>query len=205
MEESIFNMELGKKVLALIKACFKVADLIPDMFLREKIKNQILNVYELFFKKHYPELLKEIDLLSGLFFLAGQMDFVKENHLRVLKNGFLVFKSRIVLALNESSKISKDPISPQTAVQPVLINGSGESDKVVKKEPVKPEIRLSKRQEKIMEKFNDNETLKLAEIKELFPGISERTIRNEMSSLVELKKITRTGQGSGSLYKIVRQ
>ena len=190
MEEDIFNTELGKKFLALVKASFKVADLIPDLVLREKIKIQILDVYKNFFSARggsasggeYSDLLKEISVLDGFFFLAGQLNFVKDNHLRILRNGFLVFKSRIVLMLNESPK----------------------------KEAVKPEVKLSERpaytgrQEKILEKFQSKEMLKLAEILDLFPGVSEKTIRNELSSLIGLKKITRSGQGNGSFYQIKR-
>ena len=190
MEEEIFNTELGRKILALTKASFRVSDLIPDLFLREKIKSQILNVYELFFSakvgKDYSDLLKEIDVLDNFFFLAGQLNFVKDNHLRILSNGFLVFKSRIILMLNEPPKISVD------------------STTVIKKEAVKPEVKLSERQEKILEKFQNKETLKLAEILDLFPGVSEKTVRNELSSLMDLKKITRSGQGGSSFYKIVR-
>jgi len=188
MEEDIFNTELGRKMLALTKAGFKVSDLISDLVMREKIKSQILNVYKIFFQKKYSDLLKEIDILDSLFFLAGQMNLVKENHLRILRNGFLVFKSRIILAMNESPK--------------------------VKKEVVKSGPELSDRQKKILEKFSakdgspaggqNKDTLKLAEILELFPGVSEKTVRNELSSLVGLKKITRSGQGGSSFYKVVR-
>jgi len=185
MEEEIFNTELGKKFLALIKASFKVSDLIPDLFLREKIKSQILNVYRIFLAKQFSDLLKEIDVLDNFFFLAGQLNFVKDVHLRVLRNGFLVFKSRIVLMLNEPPKTFMD------------------STVAVKKEVVKPEVELSERQKKILEKFQNKETLKLAEILELFPGVSEKTVRNELSSLIDLKKITRSGQGNGSFYQII--
>ena len=186
MGEEIFDNELGRKFLALTKAGFKVSDLIPDLFLREKIKTQILNVYGIFLEKKYSDLLKEIDVLDNFFFLAGQMNFVKDNHLQVLRNGFLVFKSRIILMLNEPPKISVD------------------STIAIKKEVVKPEVKLSERQEKILEKFQNKETLKLAEILEIFPGVSEKTVRNELSSLIGLKKITRSGQGNGSFYQISR-
>ena len=196
MEENIFNTELGKKIMALTKASFKVSDLIPDLVLREKIKNQILNVYESFFsaeggsasggEKKYSELLKEIDVLDNFFFLAGQLNFIKDNHLRILRNGFLVFKSHIILMLNEPLKTSVS------------------STPAVKKEAVKSEVKLSERQEKILEKFQNKETLKLAEILDFFPGISEKTVRNELSSLIGLKKITRNGQGNGSFYKMFR-
>ena len=186
MEEEIFNTELGKKFLALVKAGFKVSDLIPDLVLREKIKSQILNVYGIFLEKRYSDLLKEIDVLDNFFFLAGQLNFVKDNHLRILRNGFLVFKSHIILMLNEPPKIS------------------GDSTMAVKKEAVKPELKLSERQGKILEKFQNKETLKLAEILDLFPGVSEKTVRNELFSLIGLKKITRSGQGNGSFYKMFR-
>ena len=186
MEENIFNTELGKKIMALIKASFKVSDLIPDLVLREKIKSQILNVYGIFLEKRYSDLLKEIDVLDNFFFLAGQLNFVKDNHLRILRNGFLVFKSHIILMLNEPPKTS------------------GDSTMAVKKEAVKPELKLSERQGKILEKFQNKETLKLAEILDLFPGVSEKTVRNELFSLIGLKKITRSGQGNGSFYKMFR-
>ena len=186
MEEDIFNTELGRKILALTKASFKVSDLIPDLVLREKIKSQILNVYGIFLEKRYSDLLKEIDVLDNFFFLAGQLNFIKDNHLRILRNGFLVFKSHIILMLNEPPKIS------------------GDSTMAVKKEAVKPELKLSERQGKILEKFQNKETLKLAEILDLFPGVSEKTVRNELFSLIGLKKITRSGQGNGSFYKMFR-
>jgi len=195
MEEDIFNTELGKKFLALVKASFKVSDLIPDLVMREKIKSQILNVYESFFSaqggKKYSDLLKEIDVLDNFFFLAGQLNFVKDIHLRILRNGFLVFKSRIVLAMNA-------PLSPRDEL------GTPRVHPVVKKEAVKTEVKLSERQEKILEKFQNKETLKLAEILDFFPGVSEKTVRNELSSLIGLKKITRSGQGNGSFYQMFR-
>jgi len=181
MEEEIFNTELGKKILSLIKASFKVSDLISDLVLREKIKNQILNVYESFFSaeggKKYSDLLKEIDVLDNFFFLAGQLSLVKDNYLRILRNGFLVFKSRIILMLNEP---------PKTSMGGAM---------AVKKEAVKPEIKLNDRQKKILDKFSakdgsqpeadqplagaksaggqNKNTFKLAEILDFFPDLSE--------------------------------
>jgi|SRR3989344_30928 len=188
--EDFFDNELGRKILALIKASFKVSDLIPDLVLRGEIKSQILNVYKVFFSafggKNYAELLKEVDVLDNFFFLAGQLNFVKDIHLRVLRNGFLVFKSRIILMLNEPSKTFAGSMA------------------AIKKEAVKPKAGLSERQKKILEKFQNKETLKLAEILDFFPGVSEKTVRNELSLLIGLKKITRSGQGGSSFYEIVR-
>lgn len=104
MEENIFSSELGKKVLALVKAGFKVSDLIPDLVLREKIKRQVLEIHRNFSSagggqgKNYAALINEIDALDHLFYLAGHLDLAKEEHIRTLRNGFLVFKSHLVLA-----------------------------------------------------------------------------------------------------------
>jgi hypothetical protein len=189
MEDAIFNTELGKKFLALIKASLKVSDLIPDLVLRGKIKSQILDVYKIFIEKNFRGLLKEIDVLDGYLFLAGHLNLIKEEHCWALRSGFLIFKSRIVLLVSEQPKVV--PIEKKETIK-------------------KPEMAISEqltytgRQEKIMEYFQEHKQVKLAEILNLFPDISEKTVRNELASLIDLKKITRSGQGSGSFYKIVR-
>ena len=118
MEEDIFNTDIGKKFLALTKACFKASDLITDLVLREKIKNQTLDIYELFSNRNNPELIKEIDALDGLFHLGGHLGLVKDEHLKLLRNGLLVFKSHIVLTLhqNQKSRLANDTFeSPNSA------------------------------------------------------------------------------------------
>ena len=183
MEEGIFNTDIGKKFLALVKAGLKVSDLIPDLALRGKIKMQILDVYKIFIEKNYRGLLKEIDVLDGHLFLAGYLNLIREEHCRALRNGFLIFKSRIVLMASEPPKAAPSE----------------------KKEPVKkPETELSERQEKIMRYFQEHNEAKLAEILNLFPSVSEKTVRNELASLISLKKITRSGNGNSSFYKMLR-
>ncbi len=185
MEEGIFNTELGKKFLALVKASLKVSDLIPDLVLREKIKTQVLDVYKIFIEKNYRNLPKEIDVLDGYIFLAGQLNLIKEEHCRALRNGLLIFKSRIVLLVNEPPKAA--PMERKEAVK-------------------KPETTLSERQGKIMKYFEEHEQSKLAELLEIFPEVSDKTIRNDLLVLAELGKIKREGSmGSGSFYRLVRK
>lgn len=170
--------------MALVKAVFKVSDLIPDLIIREKIKKQNLEVYESFVsgdgKKNYSDLAKNIDTLRGFLFLAGQMNFIKEEHLKTLENGFLVFKSHLIIV----------PVAKRESVKQEM-------------EQIEHPV-FTERQEKILEKFKDQEIFKLAEITELFPNVSEKTIRNELKSLIELKKITRSGHGGSSFYRTVR-
>jgi len=189
MEEGIFNTDIGRKFLALIKASLKVSDLMPDLVLRGKIKSQVLDVYRIFIEKNYRGLLKEIDILDGYLFLAGHLSLIKEEHCRALRNGFLIFKSRIVLLLNEPSKIAPSE-KKETIKKP---------ETILNDRPV-----YTGRQEKIMEYFQEHKQVKLAEILGLFPDVSEKTVRNELTSLIGLKKITRSGNGNSSFYKMLR-
>ena len=174
--------------MALTKASFKVSDLIPDLVLREKIKHQVLEVYKTFLidSGNQSLLLKEIDILDHYFCLGGHLNLIKEEHLKQLRNGFLVFKSHIILAMNENGKSDIDS---------QIIPLSDDRPKVAHFES------LNAKQKKILEKFSNKNILKLAEILELFPDVSERTVRNELTSLIGLGKLTRDGRGNGSFYK----
>lgn len=197
--DNIFNTEMGRKILALTKASFKVSDLISDLVLREKIKHQVLEVYKTFLidsgNQSFSALLKEIDMLEHYFYLGGHLNLVKEEHLKQLQNGFLVFKSHIVLLNNNTNDTNKNTRMTRIVETefPLVENvGSSVSNN------------LNAKQKKIMEKFENKDTLRLSEIMEIFPNVSERTVRNELSFLVNLGKITRSGVGSGSFYRIVK-
>ena len=176
MGTDIFNTDSGRKFLALIKAVFKVSDLIPDLVIREKIKKQNLKVYENFIssfgeEKQCADLIKNIDTLRGFLFLAGQMKLIKDEHFKALENGFLFFKPRISIA----------------------------------PAPAAAKIELTERQEKIMKYFQEHGQAKLAELLEFLPNFSERTIRNELSVLIGLRRIKRSGAGNGSFYEMFQR
>ncbi len=204
MEEDIFNTDIGKKFLALTKACFKASDLITDLVLREKIKNQTLDIYELFSNRNNPELIKEIDALDGLFHLGGHLGLVKDEHLKLLRNGLLVFKSHIVLTLhqNQKSRLANDTFeSPNSA--PTIEKTTKIAGKKTVDAASQIDSGLTERHQKLLARFPDKETsLQLSDFIALFPKLSDRTIRNELSYLIELGKITRRGMGSGSYYKV---
>lgn len=229
MEENIFDTEIGKKILALTKASFRVSDLISDLIFREKIKHQILTVFEksLFIhgqknfiqnlEKNYSELLKEIDTLDHYFYLGGHLGLVKEEYLKSLRNGFLVFKSHIVLLNNNTNDTNKN-----TRITRIIETEFSSGDSVSNDERIdvqrqkisdvgyringgaEKQSDLTAKQKKILEKFEMKDTLRLSEIMEIFPDVSERTVRNELSFLVNLGKITRSGIGSGSFYRILK-
>jgi len=192
--DDIFNTELGRKILALTKASFKVSDLISDLVFRGKIKEQVIEVYKTFLmfnaEKNHGELLKEINVLDHYFYLGGHLNLIKEEYLKQLQNGFLVFKSHIILAMNENDKSDTGSHKGARLSDERELASGGES--------------LNAKQKKIMEKFSSKDTLKLAEILELFPDISERTIRNELTFLIGLGEITRDGRGNGSFYRLLK-
>ena len=204
--EDFFDSELGRKILALTKASFKVSDLIPDLVLREKIKHQVLDVYKTFLifnaEKNHSKLLREIDILDHYFYLGGHLNLIKEEHLKQLRNGFLVFKSHIILAMNKGDKSDNDSqiISFADDRRPAQA-GSKMGQSFAKGGSASGGENLNAKQKTILEKFSEKNTLKLAEILELFPDVSERTVRNELTSLIGLGKLTRDGRGNGSFYK----
>lgn len=198
MEENIFNSELGKKILALTKASFKVSDLISDQVFREKIKHQVLEVYKKFFsyskEKNYIELLKEIEALDSLFHLARHLNFAQEDHVKSLRNGFLVFKSYIVLANHDASRylndFEKNDKIENSSVAPAFAKAMAD------KKTTESEEGLNERQEKIMKHFRDKKTVKFTELSKFFPHISEKTVRNDLSYLIEAGKLKRLEKGT---------
>ncbi|HEY4495466.1 MAG TPA: DeoR family transcriptional regulator [Candidatus Paceibacterota bacterium] len=220
--EDFFDNELGRKILALTKASFRVSDLIPDLVFREKIKHQVLEVYKTFSifnplrqsyseasaEKNHSELLKEIDILDHYFYLGGHLNLIKEEHLKQLRNGFLVFKSHIILAMNENGKSDIDsrivPVVSLRDISRPLRRSSSEARRETDDRQKEGHFEsLNAKQKKILEKFSEKNTLKLSEIMEFFPDVSERTIRNELTFLIGLGKITRDGRGNGSFYKLL--
>lgn len=186
--EDFFDNEPGRKILALTKASFKVSDLISDLALREKIKHQILNVYQFFFEKNYSELIIELDVLDSFFFLAGHLNLAKEEHVKMLRNGLLVFKSQVILIMHPGPKIA----IPEKETAP--------------RAQRKKDDALNDRQEKILKYFKENKNiLKLADLLTLFPDVNEKTVRNDLVYLIQTGKISRQGAGNGSHYQLLEK
>lgn len=198
MEENILNTDLGRKVLALSKACFKASDLMTDLVLREKIKQQTLVVYKTFFEKKYHDLIKEIDVLDSLFHLAGHIGLGNPEHLKLLKNGLLVFKSHVILNVHQKPRQAVE-ITEASAPVPAFKQQKNSAAKLTVRTAV-----IGSRQEKILNRFSNKETrLQLADFTELLPELSEKTIRNDLVFLMERGKISRQGRGSGSFYQLL--
>ncbi len=194
--EDFFDNELGRKILALTKASFKVSDLISDLALREKIKHQILTVYQIFFEKNYSELIIELDVLDSFFFLASHLNLAREEHVKTLRNGLLVFKSQIILIIHPRSKLAVVDFLPEMEQKPEKATESAK----------KKNNMLSNRQEKILKYFKENKNiLKLADLLTLFPDVNEKTVRNDLVYLIQTGKISRQGMGNGSHYQILEK
>ncbi len=176
-----FATETGRKFLALAKAGFKVSDLIPDLVFRQEIKSRILKISENFSKENYPEMSRDIDVLTGHLLLASHLGLVKENHFQILRAGFADFKLRV------ASVAGNPPV------------------KTGKKDTSGLKTKSNDRQEKILEKFRQKGDLKLFEIKNFFPQFSDKTIRNELTALVAKGLISRNGHGVSSFYQLTEK
>ena len=98
-QEYIFNTELGQKLLVLTRAGFAISNQINDLIMRDKIKGKVLDIYEAYGGgKRTGEILREIETLDNLLYLSGHLGVAKEEHIKKLRNGYLVLKSHVVLA-----------------------------------------------------------------------------------------------------------
>ncbi len=214
--EDFFDNELGRKILALTKASFKVSDLISDMALREKIKHQILNVYKIFsdpalklkggVEDKYDELIKEINILDSFFFLAGHLNLAKEEYIKSLRNGLLVFKSQIIIEMHPRSKfpvVDFPQATERKQEKPSFAKALEGKEKGVILSNQKDSA-LNDRQERILKYFRENKSiLRLSDLLTLFPDINEKTVRNDLIILIQMGKILREGIGNGSHYQLL--
>lgn len=74
-----------------------------------------------------------------------------------------------------------------------------EEERPVKKEK-KKEVKLNKRQEKIMDLLKKREKLQVKDILEVVPSTTKRTLRRDLSALLDSKLIKRSGTGNTVAY-----
>ena len=64
--------------------------------------------------------------------------------------------------------------------------------------------RPTARQKNILSYIKEQESVKLGNLKTLFPGVSPRTISKDLKKLVEKKMISREGNKKGSFYILIK-
>lgn len=208
-QEYIFNTELGQKLLVLTRAGFVISNHINDLILRDKIKEKILDIYEAYGSgRRTAELLGKIETLDNLLHLSGHLGAANDEHIKKLRNGYLVFKSHIVLT--QQMKTSSDVESGLSYTEQKTISVSDDLTSI-KESGKRSDMIASPVRAKISERYdhilnfirNNNGKAQLSQVMGLFPKLSEKSIRNDLAQLCVDGKLKRVGWGQTSFYQII--
>lgn len=198
------------KLLELTYAAWRVADIaIENEFLKSKVKQtaaEILVEYPnaLGDRKKTGELFSRIRSQRALLSLAQKTSNSRELNFTILKNEYHKIGVAVAQAMPPAASavhhphdISKketpaafDAIVPQKQ-QERKVNNSGGA--------------ITERQKKIFQFFSKRkgEKIRLKEIAQVFPDLTDRTVRNDLRELCIKKLVMRSdGHGQASFYKL---
>lgn len=174
--------ERSQRAFELAAALYRLAKLCPEGdILVAKIKESALNILADFIKRNIVQAEQEIKVLQGFFKLARLQGWVNIDNFEVLERGYA--------SLTESKKtqIIFRPARPKASEA-----GTGSSSG------------LSQRQQEILDFLSTKQEFRLKEVKEAFLKVSDKTLRNDLKTLVIRGFLRRAGQGAGSVYKVIR-
>lgn len=205
MRASEFNQnDQNKKrqnLNALILAIYKVTDRFPqDEILRTRLREQALNILShaehayLGDDEHFSKFIASVRTLINYCELAEKQNWIDSNNFMILKNAFFKFlnsfqiqeRKGLVAGRREEAKFS----IPKRKTPP----------KVQKQEN---SINLNQRQESILKHLKQNNMTQVAQLADLLPSISRRTIRRDLDKLVNAGLVLKQGKTNGTIYKIL--
>jgi len=209
------------KLLDLTHTVWRVVDLTTDNdFLRTRIKQSscdILAQYPTAISEYKgaENLIKNINTHIALLSLAQKVSRSKEINFLILKNEYkkIIFSLSQKL-LTERQEATVTDVEPESAVPaepnkpPAQAQQRSSQAPVVKKEKEDPFFALNDRQAKIVQLFQKKKSdkLKFKDITGIFPGLTGRTIRNDLKDLCSKKIVSRSeGFGQASFYTLVRR
>lgn len=144
------------------------------------------------------QILTDIEVLKSYLSLGKNRGWMNNMNLLILFKEYDKIKEEIKPAseimqrgINEEKKIQK--ISQIIPVDNIVEKGVSISGFVGP---------LSNRQQKIIEILNNQEKVQVADLKNILPDISKRTLRRDLDDLLKKGKIVRSGEWNQVFYKI---
>jgi hypothetical protein len=142
---------------------------------------------------------KSIEILDALLELAKAQNWIDSEEIKKVQGKYKEIKTEVE-EFNDILR-RKTHFYEQKAL---LIS---QERKIPRKEPSlrptvkkKKEVKLNKRQEKILDLLKRKESLQVKDIQEIVPTATKRTLRRDLSAMVEKKLIKRTGAGNTIAY-----
>ena len=205
MSTSEFNQnDQNKKrhnLNALVLAIYKVTEMFPeDEILRTRLREQALNILGhaehayLGDEEHFNKFIASIRILINYCELAEKRHWIENKDFIALKNAFFKFlnsfqkykqKNIVVEHQGQEAKFSLPKINvPQTALKQVNYG-------------------LNQRQKSILKHLKQNNTTYVAQLADLLPSVSRRTIRRDLDKLANAGFVIKEGKTNGTVYKIM--
>lgn len=215
--EFYFNEDFEKtenwdKLLDLTHTVWRVVDLtVESDFLKARIKQSscdILTQYPsaLADSKEMENLVKNINVHIAALSLAQKVSRSKEINFLILKNEY----KKIIFSLSRKLLTEGREMTVGDITQtPAEDNKLPPQKPIVKKAPKEDLIdNLNERQSKIVQFFQKKKSdkIKLKDITQFFPKLTDRTIRNDLKDLCKKRIVSRTdGHGQASFYYLIRK
>lgn len=146
---------------------------------------------------------KSIEILDALLELAKTQNWIDSEEIKKIQAKYKEIKIEV--------EEFNDILRRKTAFYEQKALLIGEEKALPKKEDVpvkqkaekrKETIKLNKRQEKILDLLKKRENLQVKDIQEVVPSTTKRTLRRDLSAMVEKKLLKRTGAGNTISYSM---
>ncbi|HQK63980.1 MAG TPA: DeoR family transcriptional regulator [Candidatus Staskawiczbacteria bacterium] len=175
---------MNEDFLKTINAVYMLAEYFPEIDpLTMKIKEKVLDISESYVSGKSQK--KEIDILLNYLAIAKQLGWMNAMNYLIICKGLEDIKRGL----------KELPVAPDASV---------DEDKKENQKLVFPEtnIKLSDRQQKIMEFLRQKQRAQVADLQQVLPDVTKRTIRRDLDELLTAGQIARMGEFNQIFYQI---
>ncbi len=147
----------------------------------------------------------DIEILNTLLELAKSQNWVESREIDKIQEDYLKIKEEIV-GFNSiiRQKEEKRENVFQRAIEVEEKKPKSLVKRAVKDATTKKKAKLNKRQEKIIDLLKKREKMQVKDFQEVLPT-TKRTLRRDLSSLVDQRFVRRVGSGNATYYSKIGQ
>jgi len=182
---------MDENFLKTINAVYMLAEYFPETDpLTIKIKEKVLNISESFIVEGLSgKVEKEVEVLLNYLAMAKKIGWINAMNYLIICKGFEDIKP--VGAETPKTSVAEVKAELEPLPQPVL-----------NKLPPKQKSDLTARQQKIVEFLKQKERAQVADLLQVLPNVTKRTIRRDLDELLEMGQIVRTGNFNQVSYQM---
>ncbi len=145
---------------------------------------------------------KSIEILDALLELAKAQNWIDSEEIKKVQEKYKEIKIEVE-EFNDILRRKTHLYEQKTLLiseENVVSKKEADVSRIKKPEKKKEVVNLNKRQEKIMDLLGKKESLQVKDIQEVVPTATKRTLRRDLSAMVEKKLLKRTGAGNTIAY-----